>query len=91
VVLSVTNSTNAPFPGATVYLRFTPCQGGGSATVGSTKLTTSSTAFTADSEGKVYISYNVPAGALPSSGTDSLAVKDAVLNSTVSAADTYQF
>jgi Calx-beta domain len=61
-----------PAAGAAVFLSFkTTASGSGSASVGATKLTTSPTSFTADSNGQVQLTYTAPA-VLPTNGVDTI-------------------
>ncbi len=76
VSLTVTaeNATAAPVPNATVYLSFVPATGGGSATVGTTALTATPTAFVVGATGQLAVTYQAPV-ALPASGTDTIAAQ----------------
>ena len=74
----------------TAYLSFKATSGGGSASVGTTKLTTAPTLFHTSSSGALTITYTAPAS-LPSSGADVITVSDAKSGGTEKNTDTYSF
>ena len=75
----------------TAYLSFKATSGGGSASVGTTKLTTTPTLFPTSSSGTLTITYTAPA-TLPPSGTDVITVSDAAkTGSTEKNTDSYSF
>ena len=74
----------------TAYLSFNAISGGGSASVGSTKLTTTPTLFNTSSSGTLTITYTAPASP-PSSGTDVITVSDAKSGGTEKNTDSYSF
>jgi hypothetical protein len=90
VTLTALNSSHTGVAGATVYLVFTPATGGGSASVGTTALTSTPQAFTANSSGVISITYKTPA-VLPTSGTDTIMARSAPTHSIIVASDTYTF
>jgi hypothetical protein len=70
--LTVSGSGGTPEQNDTVYLSFaSTASPAGSATAGSTALTSSPTAFTTDSNGHIQITYTAPT-TLPSSGVDTI-------------------
>jgi len=70
--LSVTGAGGTPQPGAKVYLSLkSTASPAGSATVGTTHITGSPAAFTADANGHVQMMYTAP-GTLPSTGVDTI-------------------
>jgi hypothetical protein len=75
--------------GSTAYLSFKAATGGGSASVGSTRLTTTPTLFSVSS-GSLAITYTAPASP-PSSGVDTITVKDGRTVSTEVNTDSYSF
>ncbi|HEV7148349.1 MAG TPA: hypothetical protein VGN48_15270 [Pedococcus sp.] len=77
-------------PGATVYLKFQPTVGGGSASVGTVPLTTTVQAFVADASGQVTVSYRTPA-VRPGGGHDLLTAQNAASGATAQATSTYYF
>jgi hypothetical protein len=90
VTLTALNSSGGAVPGAVVYLLFIPATGGGSAAVGTTALTSTPQAFTANSSGVITITYKTPA-VRPTTGTDTIRAKSAPAHGVVSASDTYTF
>jgi len=90
VTLTALNSSHAGVAGAVVYLLFTPGIGGGSASVGTTGLTSTPQAFTASASGVISITYKAP-GVLPSSGTDTITARSAPTHPIIVASDTYTF
>ena len=73
VTVTVTAETGggAPTPNVVIFLSFNPTSGGGTAMVGSTALTSTPQAFTADANGNVTVTYTVP-GSPPGSGSDTV-------------------
>lgn len=90
VTLTALNSSHTGVAGAVVYLLFTPTTSGGSASVGTTALTSTPQAFTANSSGVISITYKAPS-VLPSSGTDSITARSAPTHPVIVASDTYTF
>ncbi len=90
VTLTALNSSGVGVPGAVVYLLFTQATGGGSAAVGTTALTSTPHAFTANSGGVISITYKTPA-VPPTSGTDSIMARSAPTHPIVVASDSYTF
>ena len=90
VTLTALNSSHTGVAGAIVYLVFTPATGGGSASVGTTALTSTPQAFTANSSGVISITYKTP-GVLLASGTDTIMARSAPTHSIIVASDTYTF
>lgn len=76
--------------GSTAYLSFKATTGGGSASVGGTRLTTSPALFSTNSSGSLTITYTAPA-ARPSSGVDVITAKDGRSASTEANTDSYSF
>ncbi|HET6794987.1 MAG TPA: hypothetical protein VFH45_11110, partial [Acidimicrobiales bacterium] len=78
----------------TAYLSFDQAKGGGGACVASatscTALTTTPTAYTANTSGNISLEYFAPANP-PSSGSDVINAQDSASNPTVAASDTYTF
>jgi hypothetical protein len=90
VTLTALNSSHTGVAGAVVYLLFTPATGGGSALVGTTALTSTPQAFTANPSGVISITYKTPA-VLPTSGADTITARSAPTHPIVVASDTYTF
>jgi hypothetical protein len=90
VTLSAEDATGHGVAGSTVYLSMKAAAGGGSASVGSTKLTSTPTLFTADPTGSLSINYTAPHN-LPSTGTDSILVQDSSKSPTEKNSDSYAF
>jgi hypothetical protein len=90
VTITALNSSHAGVAGAVVYLLFTPAIGGGSASVGSTALTGTPQAFTANSSGVISITYKTPS-VPPSSGTDTITARSAPTHPIIVASDSYTF
>ena len=90
VMLTAKSFDGTPDGGATIYLSFTASGGGATAVVGATLLNTIPTAFTADSNGNITITYTTPL-VLPTVGTDTIVAQDAPTGSVVSAQDTYTY
>jgi len=75
----------------TVYLSFKASAGGGSASVGTTKLTSTPALFSTNASGSLTITYTAPAS-LPSSGQDVITASDAAkTGSTEKNTDSYSF
>jgi hypothetical protein len=77
-------------PNSNVYLSFNATFGGGTALVGTTQLTSSAQLFTTDGTGALQITYNAPA-TLPTSGQDSINVRDGGFSVGAGNSDTYSF
>jgi hypothetical protein len=90
VTLTALNSTGTAVPSAVVYLFFIPATGGGSAMVGTTALTGTPVAFTANSSGVISITYKTPA-VRPTSGVDTIKARSAPTHPIVVGSDTYTF
>jgi hypothetical protein len=90
VTLTALNSSGAGVPSAVVYLSFIQAAGGGSAAVGTTALTITPQAFTANTSGVISITYKTPA-APPTSGIDTIKAKSAPTHTVVAGSDTYTF
>ncbi len=76
--------------GSTAYLSFKAASGGGTASVGGTKLTTAPALFSTSTGGSLTITYTAPA-TRPSSGVDTITVKDGRTVSTELNTDSYSF
>lgn len=83
-------SGGVALPGATVYLKFQPTIGGGTASVGTVSLTSAVQAFVADASGQVTVSYRTPA-VRPGGGHDLLTAQNAASGATAQATSTYYF
>jgi hypothetical protein len=79
-----------PVPGATVYLSLAAAIGDGTATVGTTALTSTPQPFTASTTGQIIITYTAPA-TLPTTGTDVLTAADATKGVSVSKQVAYSY
>jgi hypothetical protein len=91
VTLTALNSSHGGVSGAVIYLLFTQAAGGGSASVGSTPLTSTAQAFTANSSGVISIIYKTP-GVLPTSAVvDTITARSAPTHPIIVASDTYTF
>jgi hypothetical protein len=90
VTLTALNSSGASVPNAVVYLLFAQAAGGGSASVGTTALTITPQAFTANASGVISITYKTP-GVPPTSGIDTIRARSAPTHPIVVASDTYTF
>jgi hypothetical protein len=91
VTLTALNSSGAAVPSAVVYLVFAQAAGGGSAAVGTTALTSTPQAFTANASGVITITYKTPS-VLPTSGMiDAIRARSAPTHPIVVASDTYTF
>jgi hypothetical protein len=90
VTVTALNSSGSAVPAAVVYLLFLPATGGGSASVGTTALTSTPQAFTANGSGAISITYKTP-GVPPTSGTDTIKARSAPTHPIVVASDTYTF
>lgn len=90
VTLTALNSSRVGVSGAVVYLLFTQAAGGGSAAVGTTALTSTPQAFTANASGVISITYKTPS-VPPSSGVDTITARSAPTHPIVVASDTYTF
>lgn len=84
------SSTNAVVPGAVVYLSFSQTTGGGSASVGTTPLTSTPVAYTASALGHVFVTYKTPS-ILPKGGKDIVKAANAASLATITASDFYSF
>jgi hypothetical protein len=76
--------------GSNVYLTFNATSGGGTALVGTTQLTSSRQLFTTDATGSLAITYITP-GTPPTTGQDSITVRDAGGSVGAGNTDTYSF
>ncbi|HVB10233.1 MAG TPA: S-layer homology domain-containing protein [Bacillota bacterium] len=90
VTLTVRNAAGGVLPNAQVYVQFQAATGGGTATVGTTALSTAPQAFTTDAGGQLTVTYKVPSN-LPQSGTDTLTVSTGPGGTGVSSTDSYTF
>jgi hypothetical protein len=90
VTLTALNSSRVGVSGAVVYLLFTQAAGGGSAAVGTTALTSTPQAFTANASGVISITYKAPS-VPPSSGVDTITARSAPTHPIVVASDSYTF
>ena len=90
VTLTALNSSGSGVPGAVVYLLLLPTTGGGSASVGTTALTSTPQTFTANGSGVISITYKTP-GVPPTSGIDTIKARSAPTHPIVVASDTYTF
>ena len=89
VTVSAESSTNALVPGATIYLSFSQTTGGGSASVGTTVLTTTPVAFAATA-GTVTVTYKTPL-VLAKGGKDIIKAANTASAATIAASDLYSF
>ena len=89
VYVQAKNSSGNLVPGSVIYLSFSATPGGGSATVGSTALTTTPVPFTA-ATGLIIVSYRTHV-VLPTGGKDILKTANAKTGPTITATDTYNF
>jgi hypothetical protein len=90
VLLTAKSGLDAPIPNGTAYLSFIPATGGGSASVGSTQLTSTPKLFTADSTGTFQLTYTAPSTP-PTSGVDSIVAQDITGSPTEVNSDMYAF
>lgn len=90
VALSGEDGLDAGVPNLPMYLSFLQAPGGGSASVGATKLTSTPTLFAANSSGVIGLTYTAP-GTLPASGIDQIKVQDLTSNPTEFNTDSYDF
>jgi hypothetical protein len=90
VTLTLEDGTGSPVPGGKAFLSFTPTSGGGSASVGSTALTTTPTSFQANGSGNIAITYSTPA-TLPSGGTDTLKAQNKATMANFNQSDIYRY
>jgi hypothetical protein len=90
ITLTSDSGSDIGVPNSTVYLSFSQTFGGGTAFVGSTQLGSSGQFFTTDSTGSLQLTYNAPA-VLPTSGTDSITVRDAGFSPGAGNSDSYSF
>ena len=90
ITLSSDNGLDQGVPNSTVSLSFNATSGGGRAFVGTTQLSPSSQFFTTDSNGLLQITYTAPA-TLPTSGQDSITVRDTSFSVGAGNSDAYSF
>lgn len=90
VTLTARDSGGNPLPGVAVYLSLSRTTGGGSASVGTTALSSTPQAFTGNGSGQVVVAYKTPS-TLPSGGEDIIVAQNTASNPTVTAQDTYVF
>ena len=90
VTLTSLNASSAAVAGAKVYLSLIKATGGGTASVGTTALSSTPVAFVANGGGQIVITYHAPA-VLPTTGTDTVTATDATKNATLSRTDFYSF
>ena len=90
VTLTSDNGLDQGVPNSNVYLSFNATFGGGTAWVGATQLTSTPQLFTTDSTGTLALSYTTPA-TLPTSGQDSITVRDAGHSVGAGNSDAYSF
>ena len=90
VTLTADDALGQGVAGSIVYLSMKAASGGGSASVGATKLTTTPTAFTTDSTGSLTLTYTAPK-VLPTSGADAISVQDAAKSPKEKTSDSYAF
>lgn len=90
VTLTALDASSVAVPGAVVLLSYFQGAGGGTASVGSTALTGTRAAFTANVSGQIVITYTAPAS-LPASGTDTISATDSTKNATITRTDSYSF
>ena len=91
VAVTALDSGQNAVAGATVYLSFTPTPGGGSADVNGTAVTGAPAPFTADKDGRLFVTYTTPAALPAAGGTDLLRAQNAASSPTVIRQDTYEF
>ncbi len=89
VTVSAEDSTNALVPGAIIYLSFSQTSSGGSASVGTTALSSTPVPFTATT-GQVSLTYKTPA-VLPMGGKDIVKAANSKSLATITASDVYSF
>jgi hypothetical protein len=92
VTVTAQDGIGVVVPAAVIYLSFSQTTGGGTATTGAVALVQKPKSFTADSSGKVTITYTTPA-TFPSSGTDRIWAQNTALaaTSTLKAHDNFAF
>jgi hypothetical protein len=90
VTLSGEDGLDAGVLNLPMYLSFIQAPGGGSASIGATKLTSTPTLFAANSSGVLGLTYTAPA-TLPTSGIDQIKVQDLPTNPTEFNTDSYDF
>lgn len=90
VTLTVYDSSNNPVADAKVYFTFFPTSGGGTATIGTTTLSSTPSDFRSGPAGQVTIVYKTPS-TVPSSGTDTLTAANAKTSPTITASDSYTY
>jgi hypothetical protein len=90
VILSGEDGLDTGTANLPMYLSFIQAAGGGSASVGATKLTSTPTVFAANSSGIIDLTYTAPA-TLPTSGIDQIKVQDLPNNPTEFNTDSYDF
>jgi hypothetical protein len=89
LTVSAEDATNALVPGATIYLSLSQTTGGGSATIGTTVLTSVPVAVVAKT-GQLSVTYKTPA-VLPTGGKDIVKAQNAKTGPTISSLDSYSF
>ena len=75
---------------STAYLSFKPASGGGTASVGSKRLTSTPSLFTTSGSGSLLITYTAPASP-PASGQDTITVRDGATRASETNTDSYAF
>ena len=92
MTLAAQDSTGAPVPGASVFLSFQQTTNGGSASVGTTSLTSAAQSFVTDANGQIVITYAAStASPLPTGGQDVVRAGNTASDATVAASDGYKY
>jgi hypothetical protein len=92
ITVTAETATNAPVPGASVFLAFAQAIGGGTAFIGSTALGTKPALFSADAAGTILITYSTPS-VYPVAGVDVIRAENGatVATSTIRLANAFCF
>lgn len=89
-LVTATDATGAPVPGALVFAKFQATAGGGSASVGQVSLSSAYQPFVADSAGQLWVYYTTPP-VLPRGGRDVFSVANLKSSATSTDTTTYSF
>jgi hypothetical protein len=90
ITVSVFGTGGSIYANGIAWVSFRPTAGGGSASVGTTALTTTPKAFTTNALGEIFVMYAVRS-TLPTSGTDRLIVGDGPQFPAVFSTDPYRY
>lgn len=90
VTLTARDGSGNALPGVSVYLSLSTTTGGGSASVGTTALSSTPQSFISDGSGQVAVAYTTPS-TLPSGGEDAIEAQNTATSPTVTAEDSYVF